>query len=257
MNHRAFPCLAVWLGVQLCTPVSAQHLQPSLPGERGRPTLLQLIRLHRDESVSPCEEDRSNRDTTYLEVHRGDSFRHPRSQPGSGGYFGVLDVLPLGDILLELPPAHRVAGAHGTAPGEATLRVGRVQTRIEPQEMEADSDILELAVCDSLPPGAVTGFRPLPQPAAMERAMPKVVEGDMPSVPAGYRGRLGTVRLRVHLDADGEFRRAEVIGHVSRDLDRIAVAAVSRWRFALGSPCRGWVAPRRLDLNVEFAPRHE
>lgn len=256
-SHWVAALLAVWLGLAAYTPVSSQHLQGSLSERREQRALLQLIRLHRNESVSPCEEDRSNRDTTYLEVRRGDSFRHPRSQAGSGGYFSVLEVLPSGDVLLGLPLELHVSGEYSKDLDEETLRVSMQPIPVTPRQMEPTSDILELMVRDSVPPDAVTGFRPLPRPVAMERAMPRVVEGDMPGVPAGYRGRLGSVRLRVHLDADGEFERAEVIGHVSRDLDRVAVAAVSHWRYALGTPCRGWVAPRRLELSVEFAPKHE
>ena len=71
------------------------------------------------------------------------------------------------------------------------------------------------------PPAAETAARPLSTPA--------------PRYPreAQRRGVAGTVLLRVHVRANGDAGDIDLIeGSGSRDLDRAAVEAVRRWRFA-------------------------
>jgi protein TonB len=88
----------------------------------------------------------------------------------------------------------------------------------------------------STPPPA----SPVPPPAAPAAAAtidsaPRLLNSPAPRYPreAQRRGVTGTVMLRVHVGSDGSAEAIDVVqGSGSRDLDRAAVEAVHRWRFA-------------------------
>jgi len=71
--------------------------------------------------------------------------------------------------------------------------------------------------------------------AAGPTSLPRPIQQPAPRYPrdAYRRGESGTVLLRVHVGADGEPRDIDLVNSSgSRSLDRAAVDAVERWRFA-------------------------
>jgi TonB family protein len=82
----------------------------------------------------------------------------------------------------------------------------------------------------------------------MSRKLLKRVEAQYPSV-LKKRGIGGTVRLKVHVKADGGVKEVEVLGG-SAILADSAVAAVKQWRFAEG-------AESAFDVSIVFDPNSQ
>ena len=98
-----------------------------------------------------------------------------------------------------------------------------------------------------LPPVAPPAPVPAPEPSA-GASIPRPLDAPAPRYPvdALRRRQQGTVLLRVHVDARGNPGDIDVVaGSGSRSLDRAAVEAVGRWRFAPatrdGEPVAGTV----------------
>lgn len=103
------------------------------------------------------------------------------------------------------------------------------------------------------PAGPVPGEAAPPPPMA-DASRPRPVDAPPPDYPrdAMRRGQQGTVVLRVQVDARGNPGGIDIIERTgSRSLDRAAVDAVRRWRFAPavrdGQPVAGTV-----DVPIEF-----
>lgn len=86
------------------------------------------------------------------------------------------------------------------------------------------------------PPVAPPAPAPSPAPAPLaDDSLPRPVDAPAPRYPpsAQRRGHQGTVVLRVHVDARGVPVEIDIVdGSGSRVLDRAALDAVRRWRFA-------------------------
>lgn len=85
-----------------------------------------------------------------------------------------------------------------------------------------------------VPPPVAPAPVPAPPPLA-DASLPRPVDAPPPRYPrrAQRRGQQGTVVLRVHVDARGVPGQVDIVdGSGSRDLDRAALEAVRRWRFA-------------------------
>lgn len=83
----------------------------------------------------------------------------------------------------------------------------------------------------SAPPPPQVAAPAAPTPSSL----PRPIQQPAPRYPrdAYRRGESGTVLLRVHVGADGDPRRIDLVSSSgSRSLDRAAVDAVNRWRFA-------------------------
>jgi protein TonB len=97
-------------------------------------------------------------------------------------------------------------------------------------------------------PVATTPAAPVPAPLATADSAPRLLSSPAPRYPrdAQRRGLSGTVLLRIHVGADGEPQSVDLVqGSGARELDRAAVEAVRRWRFAPatrgGQPVEGSV----------------
>jgi TonB family protein len=86
------------------------------------------------------------------------------------------------------------------------------------------------------------------QSQEISRKLLKRVEAQYPSV-LKKRGIGGTVRLKVHVKADGNVKEVEVLGG-SAILADSAVAAVKQWRFAEG-------AESAFDVSIVFDPNSQ
>jgi TonB family protein len=95
-----------------------------------------------------------------------------------------------------------------------------------------------LALCFALPGHA----------QELNRKLVKRVEAQYPSV-LKKRGIGGTVRLRLHVKADGSVKEVEVLGG-SAILADSAVAAVKQWKFADGSEAT-------LEVSIVFDPNSQ
>ena len=98
-----------------------------------------------------------------------------------------------------------------------------------------------------VPPPAAPVPAPAPAPLA-DASLPRPVDAPAPRYPrrAQRHGQEGTVVLRVHVDARGVPGQIDIVdGSGARDLDRAALEAVRRWRFAPalrdGQPVAGTV----------------
>ena len=97
-----------------------------------------------------------------------------------------------------------------------------------------------------LPPSIETA----PAPVAAVQPPARLPDQPAPRYPASAlrRGESGTVTIEVEVGIDGYPSAIRVSGRSgSRDLDRAAVEAVSRWRFepardAAGQPVPGWIS---------------
>jgi len=90
------------------------------------------------------------------------------------------------------------------------------------------------AVPAPTPPVAPPPPAPVPQ-APVESSIPRPLASPPPRYPSDAlrRGQQGTVLLRVHVDARGNPGDIDIVsGSGSRSLDRAAIEAVARWRFA-------------------------
>lgn len=104
-------------------------------------------------------------------------------------------------------------------------------------------------------PGDASGSRDPGASAAAIAAAAAAARADRPLVrcvdpvypfSARRAGRDGTVRLRLWVEADGSVADAQVIASSgARDLDRAALHAVRRWRFAPGPA-------ETLDISIRF-----
>lgn len=93
-------------------------------------------------------------------------------------------------------------------------------------------------------------------PVAGDRPMPIAEQSPPPQYPpaALRRGDAGTVVLRVDVDASGAPANVTVIERSgSRDLDRAAREAVSRWRFTPASS-NGQPVPGSIEIPFDFKP---
>jgi len=221
-----------------------------------------LLALHYAEGGwrPPCVEDAGlMRDSLFVRVHAGDSFAPERWLGGRGnspGWFGITDVTPNGDVLVELPAGLLRDPENAARLDPEPLVVGRRPVTVETQPTSDGGAWFELMVVDSLPPGAELGVPTGPKPpGAWSRQAPTVVERRPAQVPYGYPGPWGTVRLTVFLDEYGDFDHAVVASGVSRALDAAAITSARHSKYALGIPCRGFLTKRSLDVEVGFAPR--
>ena len=90
-----------------------------------------------------------------------------------------------------------------------------------------------------LPPPPVAPPAPAPPPPAIARSsIPRPLDAPPPRYPSDAlrRRQQGSVLLRVHVDARGNPGNIDIVaGSGSRSLDRAAIEAVGRWRFAPSS----------------------
>lgn len=90
---------------------------------------------------------------------------------------------------------------------------------------------------------------------AMQAPSPLPDQSPSPRYPvdALRRGDTGTVVLQVEVDPLGQPVSVDVSGRSgSRDLDRAAVEAVSRWRFAPARDAAGNAVPGSLSVPIDF-----
>lgn len=90
---------------------------------------------------------------------------------------------------------------------------------------------------------------------AMQAPSPLPDQSPSPRYPqdALRRGETGTVILQVQVDAQGQPVSVDVSQRSgSRDLDRAAVEAVSRWRFSPALDAAGNAVPGGLSVPVDF-----
>ncbi|UNK57111.1 TonB family protein [Pseudoxanthomonas daejeonensis] len=90
---------------------------------------------------------------------------------------------------------------------------------------------------------------------AMQAPSPLPEQSPSPRYPldALRRGETGTVILQVQVDAQGQPVSIDVSQRSgSRDLDRAAVEAVSRWRFSPALDAAGNAVPGGLSVPVDF-----
>jgi protein TonB len=91
--------------------------------------------------------------------------------------------------------------------------------------------------------------------AAVQPPAPLAVRSPSPRYPvaAMRRGDTGTVVLAVAIDAAGQPVSVEIDRRSgSRDLDRAAVEAVSRWRFSPARDAAGNPVPGQLSVPIDF-----
>lgn len=110
--------------------------------------------------------------------------------------------------------------------------------REEEEEVESrlpEDPFAEEAGRQAPPPMEPAPTRPAAPVASGPSTLPRPIQQPAPRYPrdAYRRGESGTVLLRVHVGADGEPRGIDLVASSgSRSLDRAAVDAVERWRFA-------------------------
>lgn len=146
----------------------------------------------------------------------------------SSNDFYKTDGVPrnVGGQAFEPLPAPLPASDSGhLRPGEAGVEDGVADAQPAPPDPMAPSPE---------PPPAAPVPAPAPAPLA-EASLPRPVDAPPPRYPrdAQRRGQQGTVLLRVHVDARGNPGDIDIVdGSGARSLDRAAVEAVRRWRFA-------------------------
>lgn len=160
-----------------------------------------------------------------------------RTEPG-------LPALP-GQVFEPLP-APMPAGDRGSVAPEVEEEEADVAAR-----ERAAQAARETAEARPAPPPPAAA----PPPPSGPSTLPRPIQQPAPRYPrdAYRRGEAGTVLLRVHVGADGEPRNIDLVNSSgSRSLDRAAVDAVRRWRFAPAmrgeTPVDGTV-----QVPIEFA----
>jgi protein TonB len=116
------------------------------------------------------------------------------------------------------------------------------------EEAQAPAAPVFQAPSPATAPVAPAPAAPAPPTAAAIDSAPRLLSSPAPRYPraAQRRGLSGTVLLRIHVGADGEPQSVDLVqGSGARELDRAAVEAVRRWRFAPatrgGQPVEGSV----------------
>ena len=145
-----------------------------------------------------------------------------------------------------------------------------------PRPLPAGERVAPLPPAPADAPRLVEEAPPAPPPAAAEPApLPPNLEAPPPEAGAGpaqppspipeqspspeypleamRRRESGTVRVEVEVDASGVPVQVELgLRSGSRDLDRAALQAVSRWRFQPARDAAGNAVPGRLSVPIDF-----
>lgn len=126
-----------------------------------------------------------------------------------------------------------------------------------PRQADADAASEETPkIVERTPPQPPPAVPPPRQPpAAAASASPVPIQMPPPRYPAqaARRGVGGTVRVRAEVGADGVPTSVAVVeGSGTRELDRAALEAVRRWRFAPGQ-VDGRPVPGSVVVPIEFS----
>ena len=141
---------------------------------------------------------------------------------------------PAGDAATPLPPAA------GEAP-----RLVEDAPAPAPAPLPAETSPLPPAIDEAAPVAGEAAQAPIPLPE----------QSPSPRYPseALRRNETGTVVLQVQVDAQGQPVSVEVAQRSgSRDLDRAAVEAVSRWRFSPARDAAGKPVAGTLSVPIDF-----
>lgn len=180
--------------------------------------------------------------------------------------FGLVWLADRGDDDAAEAPVKPAASAETFEPLPRPMAAGDAATPLPvPAEEESETAQLveeEPAIVEPVPAPVET--TPLP-PSLEETAAPVAVAAQPPAplpdqspsprypIAAARRGESGTVVLEVEVDAGGTPLSVEVASRSgSRDLDRAAVDAVSRWRFSPALDADGNPVPGRLTVPIDF-----
>jgi len=162
-----------------------------------------------------------------------------------------------GDAPTEAGPAPLLA-LPSSEPLPGPVPAGEAATPLPPPDEDAPR------LVDEPPPAPPPPAEPQSLPPSIEAApAPVVAQTPAPlpdqSPPPRYppaalrRGETGTVVLRVDVDAQGNPVSVQVDQRSgSRDLDRAATEAVSRWRFQPATDAAGQPVPGTLSVPIDF-----
>ncbi|WP_372014127.1 energy transducer TonB [Pseudoxanthomonas sp. 10H] len=156
-------------------------------------------------------------------------------------------------------PMQPVAAPAAFEPLPRPMPAGDAATPLPPPSDEAPR-LVEAA------PPAPAPAEPAPLPPSLEENAPAVAAPAQPPVPlpdqspsprypvgALRRGDTGTVVVQVAVDAEGRPVSVEVVERSgSRELDRAAVEAVSRWHFAPARDAAGAAVAGSLSVPIDF-----
>jgi protein TonB len=168
------------------------------------------------------------------------------------------------DQALSAGPAQPVAAPEAFEPLPRPMAAGDAATPLPPPDTDDAPRLVEKAAPPPAPAPAVVEAAPLPEnieqtPVAASPAVqaPAPLADQSPSprypVEAMRRGEEGTVVLQVAVDPEGRPVSIDVSRRSgSRELDRAAVEAVSRWRFAPARDPTGVAVAGELSVPIDF-----
>ncbi len=173
-----------------------------------------------------------------------------------------------GDRAVPAGPAQPAAAPEAFDPLPRPMAAGDAATPLPaPDEAPPPRLVVDAAPPAPAPVPAPVETAPLPQnieqaPAAggpaVQAPAPLADQSPSPRYPAEAmrRGDAGTVVLQVAVDAEGRPASIDIAARSgSRDLDRAAVEAVSRWRFEPARDAAGNPVAGRLSVPIDFKLR--
>lgn len=169
-----------------------------------------------------------------------------------------------GERAVPAGPAQPVAATETFEPLPRPMAAGDAATPLPAPDEEQPPRLVEEAAAPPPPAPPPAETAPLPQNIeqapvaggpAVQAPAPLADQSPSPRYPveAMRRGDEGVVVLQVAVDADGRPASIDIAERSgSRDLDRAAVEAVSRWRFEPARDAAGTPVAGRLSVPIDF-----